>query len=171
MLAENGAVGVVFNGEIYNYLELRDDLAKRGEAFHTTSDTEVLLRMVSRDGPAALDGLRGMFAFVAWNDERGELLLARDRVGKKPLYYRVEDDILYFASALQALRSVSRSPWEVDPVALDKYFTFGYVPAPETIFTGVRKLPAGSFAVQGQHGVQVARFWDLSGKAQAYERS
>jgi asparagine synthase (glutamine-hydrolysing) len=162
MLNDDGQVGVVFNGEIYNYRELRNDLRRQGATFRTESDTEVLLRMYERDGDACVDQLRGMFAFAIWDDRSGQLLLARDRIGKKPLYYVIEDDRLYFASSLRALRDTSDGPWEVDPLALDAFMTLSYVPAPRTIYRGVSKMEAGTLTTVGAGGSSTRCYWDLA---------
>src|SRR5207237_1151176 len=104
MLDDAGKVALAFNGEIYNYKELRSDLTRQGLTFATSSDTEVLLRSYQRAGADCVSDLRGMFAFAVWDDRNERLVLARDRIGKKPLYYVIEDDCLYFASCLRALR-------------------------------------------------------------------
>src|SRR6266705_1357933 len=103
MCSDDGRIALVFNGEIYNYRELRQSLADQGARFHTVSDTEVLLRLYERYGSECVRYLRGMFAFAVWDGARGELVLARDRVGKKPLFYRLEDGACYFASTIGAL--------------------------------------------------------------------
>ncbi len=171
MVEDDGRFGLVFNGEIYNYVELREAMAAGGESFRTTSDTEVLLRLLRREGKACLDRLRGMFAFVAFDDTTGELIIARDRIGKKPLYWLVEDGILYFASSLSALRASTRRGWEVDPASLDRYLTLGYVPAPGTIFRDVGKLAAGSVG-DGRGGrLNLTRFFDLGPARSPYAGS
>ncbi len=138
----NDSLGLVFNGEIYNYRELRGDLERRGHRFRTVSDTEVLLESFVADGPSCTDKLRGMFVFALWDEVNHRLTLARDRVGKKPCFYTVVNDCLYFASSLQALRHVPRS-WSIDLGAVDLFQSLGYIPAPHTIFDGVYKIPAG----------------------------
>ncbi|PYP43645.1 MAG: hypothetical protein DMD42_09520 [Gemmatimonadetes bacterium] len=118
MCSDDGQIALVFNGEIYNYRELRRSLSDEGVQFHTASDTEVLLRMYERYGSEAVRYLRGMFAFAVWDGGRGELVLARDRVGKKPLFYALEEDFCYFASTLGALRDTDpRTP----PVDLGRH--------------------------------------------------
>lgn len=162
MVTESGAAGIVFNGEIYNYLELRRELEARGARFHTTSDTEVLLRAYELDGPRCVDALRGMFAFVIWDDRRERLFMARDRVGKKPLYYVIDDGVLYFASTLRALAETAEREWEIDPAAVDAFLTLGYIPAPGTIYRGVSKLEAATTLVLEGAERHVERFWDLA---------
>ncbi|OLE29565.1 MAG: hypothetical protein AUG43_05875 [Actinobacteria bacterium 13_1_20CM_3_68_10] len=144
MCSDDGQIALVFNGEIYNYRELRRSLSDEGVRFHTASDTEVLLRMYERYGSDAVRYLRGMFAFAVWDGSRGELVLARDRVGKKPLFYALEDDCCYFASTLGALRDTDRRARRVSLAALDAFLTLGYVPAPQSIWDGISKLPAGT---------------------------
>jgi asparagine synthase (glutamine-hydrolysing) len=160
MLDRGERVGLVFNGEIYNYREVRERLARRGAAFRTQSDTEVLLRLYQDLGAACVNELRGMFAFAAWDDDAGQLLLARDRIGKKPLYHTIEDGCLYFASTLESLRETARSRWEIDPVAVDALMTLGYIPAPRTIFRSVSKLEAGTTLTADSARVSTHRYWD-----------
>jgi asparagine synthase (glutamine-hydrolysing) len=162
MLSDDGRIGLVFNGEIYNYRELRATLAAQGASFRTQSDTEVLLRLYERKGDACLEDLRGMFAFAIWDDAAGRLLIARDRIGKKPLFYTIDDGCLYFASSLRALRETSRTAWEIDPAAVDAYLTLSYIPAPRTVYRGVSKLEAGTAATLGADGVVTHRYSDFA---------
>jgi asparagine synthase (glutamine-hydrolysing) len=162
MVQDDGAAGLVFNGEIYNYRELRAQLERANIPLRTASDTEVLLQLLARGGTRALDVLRGMFAFAHWDDARGTLLVARDRVGKKPLYWVVEDGCLYFASSLKALRETATGTWRIDPRALDLYLSLGYVPAPGTIYEGVHKLEAGTWATLEGDRLAARRYWDLA---------
>ncbi len=161
MTSDDGQTGLVFNGEIYNYRELRQELAASGAAFHTESDTEVLLRLLERRGLSCVDDLRGMFAFALWDERRGRLLVARDRVGKKPLYYVVDGGCLYFASSLKALEQSTSLRWNVDAGAVDAFLTLGYIPAPGTIYTGICKLEAGHVLEADADGVRTRQFWDL----------
>ncbi|MFF0065240.1 asparagine synthase (glutamine-hydrolyzing) [Streptomyces sp. NPDC005279] len=158
---EDGTVAAVFNGEIYNFVELRDRLVARGHRFTTGSDTEVLVHLYEDHGEDLVEHLRGMFAFAIWDAARRRLLLARDRVGKKPLYYRQAGASLAFASELKALvadPSVSR---ELDPVALHHYLTYQYVPAPWSIYRGIRKLPPGHLLVWQDGEARLRRYWKL----------
>lgn len=159
MVAGDGTSGIVFNGEIYNYRELRDVLRRDGATLRTESDTEVLLQMLRRDGLGCLDLLRGMFAFAYWDDCTGRLLLARDRLGKKPLYFAIHDGCLYFASSLRAVRAVVPTS-AVSMAALDSYLTLGYIPAPLTIFPGISKLRAGHAVEADAAGLREARYWN-----------
>jgi asparagine synthase (glutamine-hydrolysing) len=161
MVSEDSRHWIVFNGEIYNFLEIRRDLESRGIAFRTTSDTEVLLASYRAFGPSCLNRLRGMFAFAIWDVENRSLFLARDRVGKKPLFYRVDKDGLAFASEAKAfLADVGFVPRPCPP-ALDLYLAYGYVPAPWSAFEGVQKLPPGHFAMFEDGRLRISRYWEL----------
>ncbi|WP_414475747.1 asparagine synthase (glutamine-hydrolyzing) [Microvirga sp. M2] len=171
MVDGSGTRGIVFNGEIYNYLELRDALARDGETFRTSSDTEVLLRLVTRDGEECVEALGGMFAFVAWDDEKGTLVAARDRIGKKPLFFVMEDGCLYFASSLGALRAGIGGTRALDAEALDRYLALGYIPAPRTIYQGICKLPAATVMMSHRDSVVLRRYWDIAAEPEPLEGS
>lgn len=163
---EDGAVQVVFNGEIYNHLDLRRDLEERGHVFRTHADTEVLVHLYEEDGPRLVERLNGMFAFALWDSRRRRLLLARDRIGIKPLYYTVTGGRLVFGSELKALLRHPAVPRRLDPTALSDYLSFLYVPAPKTIFQDVRKLPAAHVLTvdvrqlaAGEQGL-LQRYWE-----------
>jgi asparagine synthase (glutamine-hydrolysing) len=141
---EDGSVVVVQNGEIYNYRELRRDLERRGHRFATASDTEVLAHLYEEHGDEFVGRLRGMFAIALWDAERRRLLLARDRFGIKPLYYRVAGGSLSFASELKSMLELPGFSREIDARALSSYLAFNSIPAPLTIFAEARKLPPGS---------------------------
>ncbi|MDF1505351.1 asparagine synthase (glutamine-hydrolyzing) [Roseisolibacter sp. H3M3-2] len=166
-----GATGLVFNGEIYNYRELRRGLEAGGERFRTQSDTEVLAKLLARDGLAAADVLRGMFSFAAWDDRTGRLLVGRDRVGKKPFHYAIEDGCLHFASSLDALRRTATRKWTLDPRAVDLYLSLGYIPAPYTIWREARKLPAATVGTLRDGALELREFWDLSRAPAQFEGS
>src|SRR5438046_1116260 len=168
MCSDDGQIALVFNGEIYNYRELRRSLSDQGVQFHTVSDTEVLLRMYERYGSEAVRYLRGMFAFAVWDGRRGELVLARDRVGKKPLFYALEEDGCYFASTLGALRDTDPRARRVNLGALDAFLTLGYVPAPQSIWDGISKLPAGTLLRVSSSGARSLRYWALEGAMQPF---
>jgi asparagine synthase (glutamine-hydrolysing) len=144
---EDGSVVVVQNGEIYNYRELRGELERRGHRFATASDTEVLVHLYEEHGEGFVRRLRGMFAIALWDGRERRLLLARDRFGIKPLYYRLAGGALSFASELKAMLELPGFPREIDPRAVAAYLAFNSIPAPLTIFAGARKLPAGTLAV------------------------
>ena len=155
---EDGSVWVVFNGEIYNFRDLRRRLEAAGHRFRTHSDTEVLVHLYEDEGPEFLTRLNGMFALALWDAKR-RLLLARDRLGKKPLVYRHEPGRLLFASELKSILQVPGVPREIDPQALDEYLTYQYVPHPRTIFRGIAKLPPGHYAVYRDGRLDVRPYW------------
>ena len=159
MSNEDGTVWVVFNGEIYNYRDLRRRLEGAGHSFRTKSDTETILHLYEDEGTDAFQHLRGMFALAIWDAGRRQLVLARDRLGKKPLVYRHEAGRLLFASELKALLEVPGMPREIDPAAIDEYLTYQYVPHPGTILRGFRKLPPASYAVFRDGQLTVAEYW------------
>lgn len=146
MTSEDGQVTVVFNGEIYNHGTLRPELEAAGHRFRTRSDTESILHGWREWGLGCLDRLKGMFAFALWDRARGELLLARDRLGEKPLYHAwLPDGRLAFASEMAGLLALPGLPRRLDPAAIDDFLALGYVPDPHTTFAGIRRLPAGHF--------------------------
>ena len=158
---EDGSVWVVFNGEIYNYQQLRSELAGQGHRFVTNSDTETLVHLYEQDGPEGFARLRGMFAFAIWDARQRKLVLARDRFGKKPLYYAALPSGLYFASELKSLRAAGLA-LQPDPEALRLYFQFSYIPDPWTAFRSVRKLPGGCCLVYSANGtLSERRYWKL----------
>lgn len=164
MTDESGRFALTFNGEIYNYVELREQLVAEGVRFNTASDTEVLLRLLMRDWDLALERLTGMFAFAVWDSERKQLLLARDRIGEKPLYFTVAGGSLYFASTFDALYATASDKPRLDLAGLDDFLTLGYVPAPRTISAGISKLPAGTLLLAGQNGTEQRRYWKIDGE-------
>jgi asparagine synthase (glutamine-hydrolysing) len=162
---EDRTLWVVFNGEIYNYQPLRADLIARGHGFETNSDTETLVHLYEQEGPDGLKRLRGMFAFAIWDSRRRRLFLARDRFGKKPLYYAVLPEGLYFGSELECLREAG-VPLDMDREALRLYFQFNYIPDPRTAFRAVRKLPAGGWLEYSQDGtLREGIYWKLPAPA------
>ena len=163
MAAPEGDVVVTFNGEIYNFLELRARLEAMGHVFRTRSDTEVILHAYRRWGRACIQELDGMFALGLWDAARGELLLARDRFGKKPLYYWRGDGELVFASTLSALLAHPRVPRAIDDGALAEYLALEYVVAPRTMLAGVAKLAAAHVLIASARGDELVRYWQLRG--------
>src|SRR5258708_21824008 len=158
---EDGTVWVVFNGEIYNYQDLRRDLLSRGHHFRTNSDTETLVHLYEQEGTAGIAKLRGMFAFAIWDSRRQTLLLARDRFGKKPLYYAALPEGIYFGSELKCLRAAP-VPLELDRDAFRLYFQFTYIPDPWSPFRSIRKLPAGCWMMFHADGrMETERYWKL----------
>src|SRR6266850_474366 len=159
---EDGTVWVVCNGEIYNFRELRAELEARGHHFATGSDSETILHLYEDRGDECVQPLTGMFAFALWDSRRQRLLLARDRMGKKPLYYAHRPGrALTFGSELKAVLADPEVDREVELEALDRYLSLLYVPAPQTIFRHVRKLPAGRLPVADQRGVSTREYWDV----------
>jgi len=156
---EDGTVWVVFNGEIYNYPELRHRLEGSGHQLRTQGDTETLVHLYEDEGPAFLRHLWGMFALAIWDGRKGELLLARDRLGKKPLVYRLEAGRLLFASEIKSILAAPGVPREIDPQAVDEYLTYQYVPHPRTIFQGIRKLPPAHYALWREGRLDVECYW------------
>ena len=156
---EDGTVWITFNGEIYNYRELRQELVDAGHQFKTDSDTEVIVHLYEDLGDRCVDKLRGMFVFAIWDTNQQRLLLARDRIGQKPLFYRVDGDRLLFASELKAILEVPRIPREVDPHAIDQYMTYQYVPHPNCILKGFHKLPPASIAIFQDQRLSVEPYW------------
>jgi len=158
---EDRSVVVVCNGEIYNYAELTARLTARGHRFRTRSDTEVLVHGYEETQEASVADLRGMFAFALWDRRRRRLLLARDRLGIKPLYYHLSPRHLVFASEIKALLELPEVPREIDPEALDLYLSLRYVPGPRTIFRGIRKLQPGHLLTWDAKGLRIQCYWDL----------
>jgi asparagine synthase (glutamine-hydrolysing) len=162
MTNEDGSVIVVFNGEIYNFQEIRSDLVNRGHVFRTRGDTEVIVHAYEEYGDDALERFNGMFAFAVYDAKRDRLLLARDRLGIKPLYYCVRNGALAFASELDALVCSGFVDGAINPAALDAYFTFLYVPAPDTIYEGVWKLNPGEKLVFERGNAVAESYWNLT---------
>jgi asparagine synthase (glutamine-hydrolysing) len=158
---EDHSVWIVFNGEIYNYTELRDDLLKRGHRFKTKTDTEVIVHLYEEYGERCVEKLRGMFAFAIWDSRQNSLFIARDRVGIKPLYYYADKDCLIFASEIKAILADQKVKREVSPAMVDRFLTFYYTPGEETLLKGIRKLSPGSYMVAKDGKMQVRSYWDL----------
>jgi len=159
----SGRFWIVFNGEIYNYRELRAELEASGSRFRTQSDTEVMLAAYERWGEDCLKRFNGMFAFALWDESRQRLLLARDRLGKKPLFYAQTAASLAFASELPALRMHPQISSELDPAALRQFLSLGYVLGSDCIARGVRKLPPAHFLSVEQGRMSAPRcYWDLA---------
>jgi asparagine synthase (glutamine-hydrolysing) len=158
---EDGSIWVVFNGEIYNYRELRERLIGQGHRFRTNSDTETLVHLYEQEGVEGLPALRGMFAFCIWDSRKRRMLLARDRFGKKPLYYAETPAGLFFGSELKCLRTAG-VPLDLDEEALRLYFQFAYIPDPRSPFRAIRKLPAGGWLLYDALGhTRQGRYWKL----------
>jgi asparagine synthase (glutamine-hydrolysing) len=162
MSNEDGTLRLVFNGEIYNFQELRRDLEGRGHRFLSRSDSEVILHAYEEYGVEGVHKLRGMFAFGLWDARRRRLLLVRDRIGIKPLYYYHDGHRLIFASEIKAILEDPAVPRELNPQALYDYMGFEFVPAPETLFRRIYKLPAGHYLLLRDGQIEVKPYWDLS---------
>lgn len=161
MTNEDGSVWAVMNGEIYNFVDLRNELSASGHVFRSKTDTEVLLHLWEEVGPRLVDHLRGMYALAVADVRQRRVFLARDRLGIKPLYYTENGDRLAFASELKALVAADLAPREIDFDALDDYLTFGCVPAPRTMLRGVRALPPAHAIDIADGRMNVYRYWDL----------
>ncbi|MFL5700619.1 MAG: asparagine synthase (glutamine-hydrolyzing), partial [Ktedonobacteraceae bacterium] len=157
---EDQSVLVVFNGEIYNYRELRHLLEERGHHFQTTSDTEAIVHAYEEYGDDCVKQLRGMFTFAIWDRKRQRLLAARDRFGKKPLNYYWDGQRLIFGSEIKSLLEAA-IPREINHLALDEYLTYLCVPAPNTLFNGIFKLPAAHILVYEDGQISTRRYWEL----------
>lgn len=158
---EDRSVWIVFNGEIYNFPELRPELEARGHRFTTNTDTETIVHLYEDMGADCVQKLRGMFAFALWHERRQSLLIARDRLGKKPLHYALHNGKLYFASEIKSILTVAPELAEVNRAALMQYMYLGYVPDPATAFLNIHKLPPGHL-LEFQHGdIRVRKYWDL----------
>ena len=153
---------IVFNGEIYNYQDLRRDLIARGHRLETDSDTEVILHLFEESGPDCVHALRGMFALAIWDERSNRLFLARDRVGKKPLYYRFDGRRFWFASEARAILADPDVPIEENPGAIRSYLTLGYVPGPMSAFRGLERVPPAHRVLVSDRGPVVERYWSLA---------
>lgn len=158
---EDRTVWVVFNGEIYNFPELRSWLEGRGHHFYTNTDTEVIVHLYEESGPACVQQLRGMFAFALWDECLQSLLLARDRFGKKPLHYALSRGRLLFGSEIRAVLAAAPELNEVNAQALLSYFYFGYIPDPQTAFRAIQKLPPGEMLEFSNGQVHTRQYWSL----------
>lgn len=161
MCNEDGTVWIVFNGEVYNHHEVRKDLLARGHVFKTHSDTEAIIHAYEEWGPACVSRLEGMFAFAVWDQKTRELLLARDRLGKKPVFYATLGGALHFASEIKAMQ---RSPaWrdDINHEAIEGYLNLGYILAPQSIYTHVHKLMPGHLLVLRDGNIRIEQYWDV----------
>jgi asparagine synthase (glutamine-hydrolysing) len=156
---EDGSRLIIFNGEIYNHREARSFLESRGHRYRTASDTESILHLMEEEGPEGLNRLNGMWAFAVWDRERRHLILARDRLGIKPLYYAQVGPRLLFASEIKSLLASGLVSREIDPVSLEAFLECQYVPGPRTIFKAVKKLPPAHALVADASGIRLERYW------------
>ena len=158
---EDGTLWIVFNGEIFNYVELRPELEALGHRFSTESDTEVLLHMYEEFGPQCLERLNGQFAFAIWNTREQTLFLARDRLGVRPLFYTVSGQRFIFGSAIKTLLSQRQVRAEIDPAVLDQVFSFWAPLSPRTIFRDILEIPPGHYLVAREGQITVKSYWQL----------
>lgn len=159
---EDGALQLVFNGEIYNYREIKKGLVARGHEFRSNADSEVIVHLFEEIGDRAIDELDGMFALAVWDERAGQLTLARDRVGKKPLYYWRDGTRVVFASEMKAILAHPDVPIDIDESAIPSYFLHGYVPHPHTFYKGVRQIEPGSLLrFNADGGESARRYWQL----------
>ncbi len=162
MANDDQSIWVTFNGELYNYRAVRATLQRRGVSFRSASDTEVLLRLYEAEGERCLEEMDGMFAFAIWDGPRQRLLLGRDRVGKKPLFYCVRPGFVAFASEIKALLQHPDIPAEVDEQILPAFFLYGYTPAPRTLYRDIHSLPPGHcLQVSAEGHLRLQRYWDV----------
>jgi asparagine synthase (glutamine-hydrolysing) len=158
---EDKSIWIVYNGEIYNFAELRPELESRGHRFSTHSDTEVIVHLYEEMGAECVQKLRGMFAFALYDQRNKRLLLARDRFGKKPLHYALDGGRLYFGSEIKAILAVAPELAKVNQEALLQYMYFGYIPDPLTAFTPIQKLPPGHLLEFEKGQIRIRKYWDL----------
>lgn len=166
MSSEDGRVTVVYNGEIYNHPELKRELEKKGHQYHSRTDTETIIHLYEEYGVEGIKKLNGMFAFALWDDKEERLILARDPVGIKPLYYYQRGERLAFASELKALYQLSWFTPEINYPALVFYLRLMYIPAPYTVFSGVYKLKPGWMVIADREGVKLEEYWNVQGGEQ-----
>lgn len=164
MANEDGSLRVTFNGEIYNFQELRGDLVSKGYRFKTRSDTEVILHHYAEKGPRCVDDFRGMYAFAVWDSRRKELFAARDRLGKKPFFYSVRNGDLYFASEIKSILQVPGFPREVEPDSVAAYFSYTYIPYPKTAYRHILELPPAHTLVYKEGDLKTECYWRPSFK-------
>lgn len=162
---------IIYNGELYNFLDLRPELETKGHIFHTRSDTEVVLHAYEEWGPNCLLRFNGMFAFAIWDDRNKTLFLARDRIGEKPLYYYQDDERLVFASEIKAILADPTVPRRLNPRGLANFLAFGHAVAPETIYQNIYKLLPGHYLLTKNGNIEIKQYWDVGEEPQLPENS
>lgn len=169
MANEDQTIWITFNGEIYNFKELRESLKIKGHRFKSNSDTEVIIHLYEEKGTSCLEYLRGMFAFAIWDQKKQRLFLARDRIGKKPLFYTIQNDRVVFASELKA---ISALPWidnQIDLESLAYVFSYDFVPWPRSIYKNIFKLPPASYAIfDDKHRGLIKKYWEVDLQKKEY---
>lgn len=158
---EDKTLWIIYNGEVFNYIELRDSLIKKGHRFYTTSDTEVILHLFEDKGPACLNELNGQFAFSIWNATTKELFLARDRIGIRPLHYTIQNNKFIFASEIKSILTFPAINRQIDPIAMDQICTFWTTLKGRTAFKNINELPTGHFAIISKDKVSIKKYWDI----------
>lgn len=158
---EDKSIVIVFNGEIYNYRELRNELSQKGHLFKTETDTEVIVHLYEEYQESCVQKMNGMFSFAIWDSRNEKLFLARDRIGIKPLYYYTDKDKIVFGSEMKAIIQVKSVERQIDLSSIDQYLSFGYIPSPLSIFEKIKKLPPGHhLSIQGD-SISMKKFWDI----------
>lgn len=158
---EDKTLWIVYNGEVFNYPELTEELVQKGHRFYTTTDTEVILHLYEQEGPGCLARMNGQWALAIWDAKKKELFLARDRVGIRPLYYTIRDDALIFGSEIKSIFVNPNVPREIDPIAMDQIFTFWTTLTPRTAFRDVLELPPGHYLKMSGGQVAIKKYWDI----------
>ena len=161
MTNEDNSIWVVLNGEIYNFQSLREDLLSRGHKFKTKSDTEVIVHLYEEKGLNFVKDLRGMFAIALWDSNKKRFILTRDRIGKKPLFYSLNDNFIAFSSELRSILSLPGISKDIDLTAIDAYLSLQYIPSPLSIFKSIRKLKPASMIVFEKGKPEISEYWDL----------
>lgn len=169
MTSSGGRYTIVFNGEIYNFQSLRKELKAQGYSFNTHTDTEVILALYEREGTNLLNKINGMFAFAIWDKEKQSLFIARDRIGKKPLYYYPVDNDIVFASELKSLLTLPEVPRSIRADAFYDFFAYQYIPDPKTIFEGIYKLEPGHYLEVSADSFKKTQYWDISFSQQSHK--
>jgi asparagine synthase (glutamine-hydrolysing) len=159
---EDGTLWIVFNGEIFNYVELRPSLEALGHRFSTQTDTEVILHLFEEYGPACLNHLNGQFSIAIWDTRKRSLFLARDRLGVRPLFYSVNQDVLVFGSEIKSILADARVKAEIDPTSVDQIFTYWSTLTPRTAFRGIFEVPPGHYLTTASGEIHVHRYWQLT---------
>ncbi len=162
MHSQHGPQVICYNGEVYNYVELTKQLKKSGITLHTSSDTEVILEMLRLSGVDALQSLNGMYSFAYWDESNKEFLLARDRVGIKPLYYKETSQGLIFSSEIKSILALENTSSTVNRKLIDSYMSLGYCPGNETLFKGIHRLPPGHYLKIKNNKIEITKYWDMN---------
>ncbi|OGD32982.1 asparagine synthase (glutamine-hydrolyzing), partial [Candidatus Atribacteria bacterium RBG_16_35_8] len=161
MSGRDGKLWIVYNGEVYNFPEIKKELIAKGYRFNSNTDTEVVLKSYEEYGPACLEKFNGMFAFAIWDEEKRELFLARDRIGIKPLYYYLKDGKFIFGSEIKSILEADCVKKEINLQSLYYYLGYEFVPAPDTMFKNIHKLRQGHYAIFKNGSLQIEKYWDL----------